>query len=139
PLRCGASRRTVEAKLRGRATDSARLERRAFERDRRRIRAYLRVLSAEDARDSERSLRIRDHECSLRKDPINSVKRAKRFAAARLPGNKDAATELPVVVRVKRLSELEHDVIGAVHDVVERAHPRRGRPRLHPGRPRTDA
>ena len=128
----------MEAERRGGASHPPRLERRALERDRARVFADLGVLSAEDPRDPERTLFVRDHERALGQDTLDVVQRADRFVATRRTSDQDAAAQLPMVVRMERLSQLEHHVVGDIHDVVDRPHARRDEARLHPGRRRTE-
>ena len=49
-----------------------------------------------------------------------------------------ATVQQVVVERVKRLAELQHDVVGHVHDVVDGAHPRQLQPPGHPERGRAN-
>ena len=87
--RRGAPCRAMQPELRRRAAYPARFERRTFERDRRGVLADLRIFAAEDAGNAERAVRVRDHERSLWKDPVDAVERSQRLAAPRLPRHKD--------------------------------------------------
>ena len=137
--RRGASRGSVQAEQPGRLADAPRLEGGALEGDRRRRRTDLGVLATEDPGDAERALRVGDDERAVGKDPVDAVERAQRLASSCRPRDEEAAAEHGVVVRVQRLTELEHDVVGDVDDVVDRPHARRHEPCLHPSGRGSDA
>src|ERR1700737_3642020 len=129
----------MQAKLRGRSADPAWLERRAFERDHRRVVADLGILAAEYSGDAQRMLGVGDHERSLGKHTVDAVEGPEGLPAPRLACDQNATAELAMVVRVKRLPELEHDVVRDVDDVVDRTHPRGDETGLHPCGRWTDA
>ena len=132
----GALLRQTEA-LRG-AIYPAWLEARALERDVRRRRPDLRVGAAEDPGDAQGPVLVGDDEDVRREDPLHTIERLEGFTGSRATGHERVAPQPIGVVRMQRLSQLEHHVVRDVHGVVDRPHARGDQSLLHPGRRRPD-
>ncbi len=114
-----------EAEAPTRPADRRRIEPRGFEQHVHGAVVDLGRLAAHDAGESDRSRRVRDQKRVVRELALHAVERRELLALARKPHPyRDTpglvAGEQVRVERVERLPEFEHDVVGDVHDVVER-------------------
>jgi hypothetical protein len=125
----------AEAQLARFAGDRLGGEIRAFEEDVGRRRRDRGRLSAHDAGERDRLRLIGDDEIAGFQRERRAVQELDRFAGARV-AHADAAFELLRIERVQRLPQLEHDVVGDVHDRADRAQPAPLEARLHPARRR---
>ena len=80
------------------------------------------VRAAHDARDRDRLVVIADGEHLVGQVVVLSVQRLDGLAGPRAAHDDLAVRQAGVVERVHRLAVLEHDVVGDVNDVVDRAH-----------------
>ena len=103
--------------------------------------AYLALQPAHHAGNGNRAERVGDHQHRIVQLALDAVERGElltgRGAAhdnrRRLLASLAGAAHKNVVVKgVQRLAPLQHDVVGDVHHVVDRAHPGFGQPILHP-------
>ncbi len=131
-LEAGTGLRTQAETLR-RPRDTARLEVRRLQQDLGRGVRHLGRGAAHDAGDALRgALAVADEEIGAGQLAFHAVERCHLLAVAREPHH-DAATREPAeVVRVQRTAAFEHDVVGDVDDIADRAHPRESQPALHP-------
>jgi hypothetical protein len=122
----------LEPELLARCANRSGLEVRGFERDPFRRVRHLRVRAAHHTGDVFRVLRIRDdqHLCGQR--PLLAIQRRHGLAGLCPPRLDNAAAHLLQIERVHRLPELEHHVVGDVHDVADRTHATHRQPILHP-------
>ena len=120
------------------ARDGHRFEVCALEQDSRGRVADFGVETAHHAGDCERLVGVGDQQV-VRIERAGDV--VERDELARLAGaaHDDLALgDFRVIEGVQRLAEFEHDVVGRIDDVVERAHPAQFQPALEPRRRRTD-
>src|SRR6185503_7550542 len=76
--------------------------------------------TAHYAADSDGFFRVTDREYCLIESPVDFIERFYCFACFRSPHDEPIFGELVEIERVHRLSELVHDVVGDVGDVVYR-------------------
>ncbi len=67
-------------------------------------------------------------------DASDAVEGDDRLARVGGPDPKAVAAELVEIVGVRRLAELQHDVVGGIDDAVDRPHAGQGQPPLQPRR-----
>ena len=70
--------------------------------------------------------------------PLLMIERFQRLAGPRAPHDDAPVRQAVGVEGVQRLAVFEHDVVRDIDDRVDRPHPGREQPPLHPGRRRSD-
>ena len=123
--------------LRG-AEEAIWLEVRRLEKDVGRRLADLAVLAAHDPGERDRLGCVRDDQVLRLELPVDAVEGPQLLARLRAPDDDLAPVKLGEVERVKRVPEREHDVVGDVDDVRDRAHAGGEEPRLQPNRGRAE-
>ena len=125
----------VQAQLLGGAADVDEIEIRRLQKDVPRALGHLGRRAAHDTGQGNGAGVIGDQQHVGTQLTLDAVQGLQRFARLR-PPHHDAALQRLVVESMQGLARFEHDVIGDVHDVVDRAlagvlqtslHPRRGR------------
>src|SRR3990172_8128602 len=84
---------------------------------------YLRVTASHDAGEAECCLRGGDDQIHWIEDPVDTVQSAKRLGCDGASHDDGLGGNQVEVEGVQRLSELEHDVVGDIDDVADRALP----------------
>jgi hypothetical protein len=126
---------TQEAQPAHLALYDRRIPERAFQVDARRVAGDARMLAAHDAGEAQRLRAVADEQQVRFERERLPVQQRQRLAVTR-EADDDVALEQPVVVRVQRLAQLEHHVVGDVDDGRDGAHPRALDALLHPRRRR---
>jgi len=114
--------------------DAHRVEHGRLDRDLGRRVRYLAVRATHDPRDADRALRVRDDQrlgAHLAHDVVEGLQ---LLAGLGAPDDDGSVVYGGPVESVRGLAELEHDVIGRVHDVADRAHSGRLEAHLDPVR-----
>ena len=109
-----------------------------LEEHHRRVTDDLAVRAAHHARDAHRLVLVADAEHIRRKLALVAVKRLNGLALVRGAHDDVAALDAAEVKSVHRLTVLEHDVVGNINDVVDRAHAAVAQSLAHPARGRRD-
>ena len=128
----------AQAKRARRLPDAGAAERGRLEEDVRRRLGHRRLFSADHAREGDRPLRVGDHEHVGRQVTLDAVQPKQPLLVPRPTHLDRRPPELREVERVQRLRVLEQDIVGDVHDVVDRPHAGRPKAALHPVRARPD-
>ncbi len=97
------------------------------------LRADLRVGATHHAGDTDRPPVIGDNRHAWVESPGHAVQCGERLAGLGPPGDHCRAAKLLQVVRMHRLIQLEHDVVGRVHHIVDGSHPDRFQSPGQPG------
>ena len=105
----------------GRAPDADRIEDRGLNHDLRGGLVDLGARPAHDAGDADRPVRVGDDERLGVELAVDMVERLDPLAGGRAADDDPAVVDGGGVEGVGRLAELEHDVVGGVHDVADRA------------------
>ncbi len=110
------------------------MEESALEGDQARGFADLGVMPAHDAANRAGAFGVGDDQHLGIQRALHAIQRPKTFAGARPTDHQRASGDAIEVEGVHRLAELEHDVVGDVHHVVDRADAGRGQPLGEPVR-----
>ena len=94
--------------------------------------AHLRVGPAHHPREADDPFAVGDRHHFRRERALDVVEGHQPLAGPRPPDHQGPAPEPGQVVRVHRLVQLEHDVVGGIHHVVDGAHPYRFQPAAKP-------
>ena len=121
-----------------RAADADAVEVGGFKEHHRRVADDLAVRAAHDAGDAHGLALVADAEHGGRETAVVAVESLNDLALARGADDDPAALHAAEVERVHRLTVFEHDVVGDIDDVVDRAHAAVAQPFAHPGGGRCD-
>ena len=116
-----------------RPADRNRVEPGALERHAPRAARHFRVCAAHDSGHGLRARGVGNHQHVVRQRACGAVQRGDGFAGASAADPQLAAAEEVEVEGVHGMARLDHDVIGDVHEVVDRTDVRRLETRRHPG------
>jgi len=124
----------AQAQALGGAEDRGRLEVGRLEQHLARGLADLGLLAAHDPGERDGALGVGDHQVGRLELPLDAVQGANRLSRNGPADDDLSALQRGQVEGVQRVAEREHDVVGHVHDVGDRAHPGVEQPRLEPDR-----
>ena len=96
------------------------------------------VFAAHDTGNGNGLFCIGNDQHFRRKLPFLSVQRGNGFAVLGIADNDLAVLDIPLVERVHRLTIFQHDIVGDVHQIIDRTHAAGTKPFPHPAGRRTD-
>jgi len=127
-----------ELQLPGGLAGGHRVEPRDLQQHVRRRRAHARTLAAHDARDALRVVRVGHHQHRRVQRVRLAVERHQLLVRTRVSHHHPALAQLRQIKHVTGLAQFEHDVVGDVDQVIDRAKPDRLEAIDHPLRRRRD-
>ena len=113
---------------------SIHIKRRTLQHDIFRRITHFSVRTAHDARQSDRTLSIRDHDITLIQLIRLAVEQNNRFTRPRHPHAKFLPTQCIIIIRMRWLRRHQHDIICRINHVVDRFRAERNQCTLQPQR-----